>query len=270
MVGMSSKTKSILMCKPTFFEVAYEINEWMHVDDPVDVELAREQWKLLHDTYEDLGFDIKLVEPVRGLPDLVFTANGGLVIDGQVFLPRFKFPERQGETPVFEAWFRANGYKDIYMPEHDNEGEGDTLYNGEKIFAGYGFRSDLGSHPELEKFFGKEVVSLKLIDPRFYHLDTAMAPITPDTVMYFPGAFDEESQAKIEANFTNRIIASEEDAAGFGLNAVSDGKNVVVSAAANGLISELEKRDFNVVGRDMTEFRKAGGAVKCCTLELRT
>ncbi len=257
------------MCPPTHFEVTYEINDWMHIDNPVDVELAKRQWHALHETYQKLGYKIELIDQPKGLPDLVFTANGGLVVDGKVVLPRFKYKERRGETPVFKQWFEQAGYSDIYMPEHDNEGEGDNLYAGGVVFGGYGFRTDRASHPEMARFFNRDVVSLKLVDPRFYHLDTAMSPITNDTLMYFPGAFDAAGRQALEHHFPHRIVASEADAAGFGLNAVSDGENVIVSAAANGIHADLRKRGFNVIPLDMTEFRKAGGAVKCCSLELR-
>jgi N-dimethylarginine dimethylaminohydrolase len=265
--------KRLLMCPPTFFEVAYEINAWMHVDNPVDVELAKRQWQAVYDTYNQLGYKVELIEPVRGLPDMVFTANGALVIDGKVFSTHFgeHAQERQPETARFEEWFRSHGFSDIYQPEHPSEGEGDILYGADTIFAGFGQnRSSVDSHVELAEFFGKDVVSMHLVDPRFYHLDTAMAPLNFDTVMYYPGAFDEASRQQLERRFPHRIIASESDAAGFGLNAVSDGHNVVMSAAATELMNDLQRRGFNPIGHDMTEFRKSGGAVKCCTLELRS
>jgi N-dimethylarginine dimethylaminohydrolase len=265
-------TKTVLMCPPTYFEVAYEINEWMHIDNPVDVALAKQQWQSVHDTYTELGYTVEIIEPVRGLPDMVFTANGALVIEGRVFSTNYGqyARERQPETPLFEAWFKDHGYKEIYTPKHESEGEGDILYARNTIFAGHGQRrSGKASHPELAAFFSKEVVSMHLIDPRFYHLDTAMCPLDSETVMYYPGAFDEAGNKELEARFPNRIIATEEDAAGFGLNAVSDGHNVVMSKAATDLIAQLEARGYNPIGKDMTEFRKSGGAVKCCTLELR-
>jgi N-dimethylarginine dimethylaminohydrolase len=256
------------MCPPTFFEVSYEINSYMHVDNPVDTELAKTQWNKLHNTYASLGYDIQLIQPVKGIPDLIFTANAGLAIDGKVAVARFKNPERQGETPVNMKWFKAHGYQ-TFLPKHDFEGEGDCLYSGGKLFAGSGYRTDPASHAELAEFFGREVVSLRQIDPRFYHLDVAMCPLTEDTLMYFPGAFDDESIAKLKKHFRYTIEASEEDATGFGLNAVSDGENVVLSSAAFGLTEELKRQGFNPIGLNMSEFRKSGGAVKCCTMELR-
>jgi N-dimethylarginine dimethylaminohydrolase len=260
--------KTILMCRPTHFEVTYEINAWMHKDDPVDPQLAMAQWQGLRDIYASLDYRVRLIEPVAGLPDMVFTANGALVIDHKVMLPRFKHPERQNETRRFEAWFSGHGY-DTCMPRNEFEGEGDCLYAGGTIFAGYGFRSSRQSHPELESFFDRPVVSLRLTDPRFYHLDTAMCPLTDDTLMYYAPAFDAESRGALQRHFRYLIEASEADAAGFGLNAVSDGQRVVLSAAAVGLIERLTEHGLEPIGVSMTEFRKSGGAVKCCTLELR-
>jgi N-dimethylarginine dimethylaminohydrolase len=265
-------SKTVLMCPPTYFEVAYEINDWMHVDNPVDIELAKRQWQAVHDTYQRLGYTLELIEPVRGLPDMVFTANGAITIEGKVFSTNYGeyAQERQPETPLFEAWFRQHGFTDIYTPQNPSEGEGDILYGRDTIFAGYGQkRSSIESHPELASFFDKEVVSMHLVDKRFYHLDTAMCPLDNETVMYYPGAFDDESRQQLEQRFPRRIEASEQDAAGFGLNAFSDGENVVVSSAATGIIDELRAKGYNPIGLDMTEFRKSGGAVRCCTLELR-
>lgn len=260
--------KHLLMCSPEHFDVVYEINHWMDVGDAVDMHRARAQWQRLHDLYVQLGYDIELIDGRAGLPDMVFTANGGLVIDGRVALPRFRHPERQGETEHFEAWFRAHGYE-TFLPEYDFEGEGDCLYAGGALFAGSGYRTDSRSHGELAEFFERPVVSLRQVDPRFYHLDVAMCPLTEDTLMYFPGAFDEDSRRALRERFPRVIEASEVDAAGFGLNAISDGENVVLSASATGLIDALREHGFNPIGMDMSEFRKSGGAVKCCTLELR-
>jgi N-dimethylarginine dimethylaminohydrolase len=259
--------KRLLMCPPDHFDVVYEINHWMHKHDAVDVALARTQWQALHDVYRDLGYDVESIEGVPGLPDMVFTANGGLVIDGKAALPRFRHPERQGETERFDAWFRAQGFE-TFLPEHDFEGEGDCLYAGGVLFAGSGYRTDPRSHAELAEFFDCPVVSLRQIDPRFYHLDVAMCPVTDDTLMYYPGAFDEPSRRALCAHFPRLLEASERDAVAFGLNAISDGENVVLSSLATGLVAELRRQGLHTIGLDMSEFRKSGGAVKCCTLEL--
>jgi arginine dihydrolase len=263
-----SRDKTILMCAPTHFVVSYEINAWMHVEDPVDQPRATAQWRNLRDTYASLGYRIELIEPVAGLPDMVFTANGGLLADGKVALPRFTHPERQPETERFEAWFRARGYE-TFLPRNEFEGEGDCLYAAGTLFAGFGYRSSRDSHAELASFFGKPVVSLRLVDPRFYHLDTALCVLTDETAMYYPAAFDAEGRRALRGAFPCLIEASEGDATAFGLNAVSDGHRVVLSVAAVQLMETLQQHGFEPIGVDMAEFRKSGGAVKCCSLELR-
>jgi N-dimethylarginine dimethylaminohydrolase len=260
--------KRYLMCPPTYFDIEYEINAWMNQNDQVDQAKALHQWETIKSIYERLGHTVELIDPVKGLPDMIFTANGGQVIDGKVMVAKFKYAQRQPETAIFKDWFEKNGYKPV-VPENDWEGEGDCLPANGLLFAGYGFRSDKAAAAELDHFFKKTVVSLKLIDPRFYHLDTCFCPLDARTIMYFPGAFDEKSLQKIRSSGLMLIEAAEEDADGFGLNAVSDGTNVVLSDHAKGLIGDLRRRGYNPIPVDVSEFKKSGGGVKCVTLELR-
>ncbi|SEB44576.1 Amidinotransferase [Microbacterium hydrocarbonoxydans] len=167
-----------LMCKPSHFTVNYSINPWMEPAKPTDTARAVEQWQKLHDLYLELGHEVELIEPLAGYPDMVYTANGGFLIDNRAYVPKFRFVERQGEAPAFADWFRAAGY-DTVIPEEVNEGEGDFLLVGDVILAGTGFRSTGDSHREVGEVFGREVVSLNLVDPRFYHLDTAIAVLDP-------------------------------------------------------------------------------------------
>lgn len=262
--------KRVLMCPPTFFDVEYEINPWMHIGNPVQPELARRQWQALYGIYADcLGWDVALIEPVSGLPDMVFTANGGLVIGGKVVLPQFRQPERQGETAYFERWFRDNSFVDLVRPAHDFEGEGDALLWRDVLFAGYPWRSDKPSHEELAKAFDIEVVGLQLIDARFYHLDTAFAVIDERTVALYPAAFTNESLAQVKRVVPNVIEASAADAVAYGLNSMSDGENVVISDRAQGLIECYRSIGKRVWPTPIGEFQKSGGGVKCLTLELR-
>jgi N-dimethylarginine dimethylaminohydrolase len=261
--------KRLLMCPTDYFDIEYEINPWMKTQNQVDTALAKLQWQQIYDIYYRLGHQVELVDPVKGLPDMIFTANGGLVIDGKVMLPRFRHPQRQPETAHFKAWFEANGYTKVAMPQHDFEGEGDCLLAGRTLFAGHGFRSDQASHAELADFFSLKVVSLKLVDPYFYHLDTCFHPLSADVVMFLPAAFDAPSQAAIRNHFKTVIEADARDGAAYGLNAYSDGRNVVLSNRATGLIEQLKHNGFNPIAAPITEFQKSGGGVKCITLELR-
>ncbi|MFC5762478.1 dimethylargininase [Actinacidiphila bryophytorum] len=260
-----------LMCPPAHFRVAYSINPWMDPDKPVDPALALFQWEDLRDRYRSLGHTVEILDPVAGLPDMVFAANGATVVDGRVLGARFANPERADEAPAHLAWFRAHGYTDVREPEHVNEAEGDFAVTSSWLLAGQGFRSSPLAHDEAQEFFARPVISLELTDPRYYHLDTALAVLddTADEIMYYPGAFSPGSRAVLARLFPGALLATAEDAAAFGLNAVSDGLNVVLPREATGLHEPLRERGYVPVGVDLAEFHKAGGSVKCCTMELR-
>lgn len=262
--------KTVLMCPPDHFDIAYEINAWMHTDNQVEHSLAVQQWQKLYGIYtEDLQWDVKLMAAAEGLPDLVFTANGGLVISGQVALPHFRQPERQGETELDEIWFKQNGFTEFFLPKHDFEGEGDALPWNDILFAGYPWRTDKPAHAELADFFGIKVISLQLTSANFYHLDTALSIIDAETVAIFPEAFTDESIAAIH-NIVPRVIhASHDDGYAYGLNAMSDGHNIVLSDKATGLINTYREMGYNPIGTPISEYQKSGGGVKCLTLEIR-
>lgn len=261
--------KQLLMCEPAHFDVCYEINPWMHVDNPVDHGRARSQWHALVEIYDRLGWQVNLIEPVAGCPDLVFTANGGLVIGGKVALPQFRQPERQAETPLFERWFQAKGWQHLYSPSHDFEGEGDALpWNG-MLFAGYPWRSDQYVHAALARYFDMEVVPLQLTDARFYHLDTALTIVDKRTVALYPGAFTAASVAEVKRRVPKVIEAREQDAKAYGLNGLSDGNSIVLSDTATDLIAQYRQHGLDVHPTPIGEFQKSGGGVKCLSLELR-
>jgi N-dimethylarginine dimethylaminohydrolase len=261
--------RSYLMCPPEYFAVNYAINPWMRPDSPVDPGLAMRQWAALRATHESLGHTVAAIEPVAGLPDMVFAANGATVIDGTVLGVRFRHQERAGEAAAYLSWFRSHGYSRVHEPARVNEGEGDILVAGDTVLAGYGFRSELAAADELASVFGRPVVSLRLVDPRFYHLDTALCVLDASTAMYYPAAFDDAGRASLASLFDELIEAKDEDAEVLGLNAVSDGLHVVLARQATELAKSLLSRGFTPVPVDMSELLKAGGGAKCCTLELR-
>jgi N-dimethylarginine dimethylaminohydrolase len=264
------KRKTILMCAPTYFDIEYEINPWMHTDNPVSHQEAGKQWQSLYTIYtQKLGWDVQLVEPIPHLPDMVFTANGGLVYGGKVVLPQFRQADRQGETEHFKDWFTEAGYGEMLLPKYDFEGEGDALFWNDILFAGYPWRSDLPSHKEVADFLGVKVISLQLADARFYHLDTALTIISEDTVALYPAAFDELSLKKIHDAVPNVIEASANDAEAYGLNAMSDGQDIVISDRATGLIELYKNKGLSVHPTPISEYQKSGGGVKCLTLEIR-
>ena len=259
---------TVLMCRPEHFTVSYRINPWMHPEDPTDTSLALKQWTVLYDTYVDLGFAVHLIDSLPGLPDMVYAANGGFVLDGIAYGAKFHYPERQPEGPAYMDWFRSQGL-DVREPEATNEGEGDFLLVGDTILAASGFRSDTSSHQEIADIYGRDVVSLQLVNPSYYHLDTALAVIDPTTIAYLPSAFDEASLSILRERYPDAIIATEEDAAFLGLNSFSDGHNVVIAERANTFAKDLAERGYNPIGVDLSELLLGGGGVKCCTLELR-
>jgi N-dimethylarginine dimethylaminohydrolase len=261
--------RTYLMCPPEHFAVTYAINPWMRPDQPTDPAVAMRQWARLRQVYLDLGHDVRTIEPVAGLPDMVYAANGATVVDGTVLGVRFAHPERAGEADAYLDWFRAHGYADVRAAGAVNEGEGDFLFTGQVLLAGYGFRSDRTAAGELAEAFGLPVVSLRLVDPRFYHLDTALCVLDADTAMYYPAAFDDDGRAAIAGQFAELIEAKDEDAEVLGLNAVSDGRHVILPVQARKLAAQLRERGFSPIGVDLSELRKGGGGPKCCTLELR-
>lgn len=266
-----------LMCRPEHFTVRYSINPWMEPARPTDTAKAVRQWQTLYDTYLALGHEVELIDPLPGLPDMVYTANGGFVIDGRALGVRFRVPERRGEERAFMDWFAAAGFE-VIEPVEVQEGEGDFLLVGDTILAGTGFRSTGDSHREVADVFGREVVSLRLIDPRFYHLDTAICVLDPvegeggvdaANIAYLPSAFDEASLRLLEERYPDAILVSDEDGAVFGLNAASDGRHVFLSPRATGFDAQLRDRGYVPVPVDLSELLLGGGGIKCCTLELR-
>ncbi|GAA4231564.1 amidinotransferase [Actinomadura meridiana] len=270
--GLGERTaqqRRYLMCRPEYFAVTYAINPWMDPAAGADAGKAVAQWEELRATYLTLGHEVSLIDPVEGLPDMVFAANGALTVGGRAYGARFTYPERQAEGPTYTEWLRRNGYAEVLDAEHTNEGEGDFLALDNMILAGTGFRTEIAAHQEAQEFLGRPVVTLRLVDPRFYHLDTALCTLDGENVAYYPAAFSPGSRAVLAQLFPNAILAAERDAAVLGLNAVCDGRNVIVNAEASDLISAFQHHGYNPVPVDLSELRKAGGGPKCCTLELR-
>jgi N-dimethylarginine dimethylaminohydrolase len=240
----------------------------MEPSKPTDTELALRQWERLYHLFLGLGHEVELVEPLPALPDMVFAANGATVLDGRALAAKFRHRQRQAEAPAFISWLDRHGF-DVHAAKYVNEGEGDFIVAGERILAGSGFRTAPQAHAEAQVIFGLPVVALTLIDPRFYHLDTALAVLDYDEIMYYPAAFDQDSQATLRALYPDAILASAADAEVLGLNAVSDGRHVVLAAGATGLRARLWQAGYLPISVVVSELLKAGGGIKCCTLELR-
>ncbi len=255
------------MCPPAEFDVTYSINPWMDPSQPVDPHLAYLQWQRIHDLHVELGHTVDLIEPLPGLPDMVFAANGATVHDGRVLVARFRYHERAAEAPAYLAWFTAHGFE-TREAAWINEGQGDFLAAGDWLLAGSGFRTDPRAHAEAEEYFGRPVISLTLVNESYYHLDTALSVLDEQTIVYYPAAFSRGSQVLLRQLFPDAILATGQDAAAFGLNAVCDGQHVVLPAGAPGLMTQLRDRGYEAIDVEVSELLRAGGGVKCCTLEL--
>lgn len=262
-----------LMCAPDHYDVDYVINPWMEGNiKKSSRDRAVEQWQKLHHIIKDHA-TVDLVTPQQGWPDLVFTANAGLVLGDHVVLSRFLHKERQGEEPFFKQWFEEKGYTVYELPKDlPFEGAGDALLDreGRWLWAGYGFRSELDSHPYLAKWLDIEVLSLRLMDERFYHLDTCFCPLKGGYLLYYPPAFDSYSNRLIEMRVSaeKRIAIEEADAVNFACNAVNIDQVVVVNKVSENLKARLAEVGFQVIETPLTEFLKAGGAAKCLTLRV--
>jgi N-dimethylarginine dimethylaminohydrolase len=268
-----ARTRHYVMCTPSHFAVEYAINPWMDPNVPVDAVRATAQWDVLRHAYLTLGHRVDVIAPVADQPDMVFAANGGLTVGGRTYGARFRHPQREAEAQAFADFLRSQGH-DVVEPTHVNEGEGDFLTLSTMILAGTGFRTSLDAHVEAAEALDRPVVSLQLVDPRFYHLDTALAVLddgggeAPADVAYYPGAFSPHSQRTLRDLFPDALEVSEMDALVLGLNAVSDGLNVVLPTAASEFADALKARGYQPVPVELGELLKSGGSVKCCTMEL--
>lgn len=261
--------REYLMCAPEHFDVTYAINAWMRPGVKVDRELALRQWRRLRDTYRELGHVVHEVTPEPGLPDMVFAANCAVMVDGEILGARFRHPERAAEAPAYQRWFEASGVGTFHEPTAHNEGEGDFTVVGDTVLAGTGYRTDHAAHAEAQELFGRPVISLKLLNPSYYHLDVALFALDDRNIAYYPGAFTDGSLRTLQRLYPEAIVVSNSDAEAFGLNSISDGKNVVVAEDAVGLIAQLTERGYDTIPIDLSELRKAGGGAKCCTQEIR-
>lgn len=264
-----SSTRRYAMTAPEHFAVEYAINPWMDTATPVDTARALAQWETLRQTYLDLGHTVELVTPRAGLPDMVYAANGGFLVGDVAVVARFAYPQRAAEADGYAEWMARHGFEP-QSTRHVNEGQGDLLLVGSTLLAGWGFRTDRNAHDEIAAITGLPVESLELVDPRFYHLDTALAVLDHTTIAYYPPAFSDASRRRLVALFDDAIEVATADAYVLGLNVVSDGYNVVLPTAATGFAEQLRQAGFEPIGVDLSELLKGGGSVKCCTLELHS
>lgn len=262
-------TATILMCPPDYFGIEYEINPWMHRSIPSDRPRAITQWTALTETLRAVGADLRFLTPQPGLPDLVFTANAGLMWHDTVFLARFRYAARQGETPINRAWFEQAGYLPVELPDGMNfEGAGDALFLGDTLYAGYLIRSDAQAMHWLADAMGCRAIPLQLVDTRFYHLDTCFCPLDPETALYYPPAFDDYARQALLQSVPRLIAVNEAEATRFACNAVVVGRHVVMNTGCPELAENLRRSGFEPHETPLDEFLKSGGSAKCLTLRL--
>lgn len=259
----------ILMCSPDYYGIEYEINPWMNTRVNADPARSLSQWRALVSILEDLGATIERLEPVPGLPDLVFTANAGIVYHNLFLSSRFRFEVRQGETPCFDRRFVEMGFLVETLPEGMFfEGAGDALFCGETLFAGYRFRSDALSQQWIGERLGVETLPLELVDPRYYHLDTCFCPLSSDQAIYYPGAFDDYGRSVLAARVDRLIEVHADEAVSFSCNAVVVGRTVILNDVSPRLKRDLEANGYSVRATPLSEFIKAGGSAKCLTFRI--
>lgn len=263
------KVPTILMCPPDYYGVEYEINPWMNCERIVDHAEAVRQWTALHGILVDLGVAVPVLEPKPGLPDLVFTANAGLVFEQTIYLAQFRHEQRQGETALTDQWFRQEGFQVVTLPDdYFFEGAGDALFCGETLVAGYRIRSDVRAHQWVGEQTNCRVIPLELVNPHFYHLDTCFCPLNLDTAIYYPGAFDDYGKRAIAEAVPNLVEVTADEAEQFACNAVVVGNTVVTNVGCPNLHEALRQRGFQPVETRLDEYIKAGGSAKCLTLRL--
>ena len=261
--------RTLLLCPPEYYGTEYEINPWMDRTRDAEPDLARAQWQGLHDKLQSLGCRIEQISPQKKLPDMVFTANGGLVVGKQFICSNFRFSERRGEEQFFEKWFREHGYEVLRLPEGlFFEGEGDALFGRDILFCGYRFRSDIRSHQLLGEMLKCLVISVELVQERYYHLDTCFCPLPDGSAVWYPAAFDDYGQRAIRHHVPQLIEVVPEEAGRFACNAVVLDREIVLPQGCPKLCGALSERGYQRHELPMTEFLKAGGACKCLVLSV--
>lgn len=269
MNALDNSAAHILMCPPDYYGIEYEINPWMSRSRQADSRQARDQWHRLYDTLRGLGTTVSLLEPVAGLPDLVFTANAAMIFRRRAILSHFRHSQRQGEEPRFEQWLAGHGFTIERLPEDRYfEGAGDALYCGETLVAGYRIRSDVRSQQLVGQMVGTHVLPVELIDGYYYHLDTCFCPLAPGAAIWYPGAFDEYGRQALAQVVPQLIEVAAEEARSFACNAVVVGKHVVTNTGCPRLHADLRQRGYEPIETPLSEFVKAGGSAKCLTLRL--
>lgn len=256
---------TILMSRPTNFEIAYEINPWMHTTDSVNKKHAMHEWKTL---YNEIAQRVTIEEiPYTNHPDFVFTANAGLVRGREIILSSFLFAERQREETDWKTWFEEAGYITHKLQNTSFEGAGDALFADDTLIAGYGHRTHYDAYDQIADIWDIDIVRVELVDERFYHLDTCLCVLDANTLLYYPQAFSEESRRTLKQRFTCIEVPASE-AIRFACNAVVLDTHIILPSGAPRTSQLLKQHGWTSTEVSMQEFLKSGGAAKCLTLAI--
>lgn len=262
------KIKKLLMCRPDHYGIQYQINPWMSINNPVDRQKAIEQWDTLRDRLAEHGAELHYIKSQPNLPDMVFTANAGLILKDRTFIAsNFKYIERKDEEQFFVTWFGENDYR-LGYPSVPFEGAGDALFLGETLICGQGHRSVSESYEEISVYLSTPRILAHLIDDRFYHLDTCFCPLNGMDYLIYPHAFEAECLNAMRELGGNELVVSEDEALNFACNAVCLGDKVIMPNNCPETMELLKENGYTAVPVDMSEFKKSGGGPKCLSLEI--
>jgi N-dimethylarginine dimethylaminohydrolase len=264
--------KTVLVCAPEYFQIEYEINPWMHTDNPVEPQKARTEFDVLVALYKKLGVTVKHIKPAKGLPDMVFAANFGFVIDDLFIRSNFRYKERRREAELAEQYFKCQNFRVEKLPNGIFfEGQGDMFYADGKFYCGHGERTSKDAIPHLEKILDESIISYEVNDPYYYHMDTCFAPLGHEAAIVKPSSFSAGDCGRMKKHFKTIVEVPDAGTPLFACNAVVVGKNIVVGEGLEPVIKKaLKALDFTIHETPMHEFLKSGGAVKCLSLEYFT
>ncbi len=257
-----------LLCPPDYFKIDYSINPWM-TDDTVDSKLAQQQWLGLVKAIHESGGEVKTIASISGLPDMVFTANAGIVSGNTFVISSMKYDERKGESTHFRKWFSAGGYSVVdVIPGVSFEGCGDALIHSGTLIGGYGYRSDLLALEITAGAVGVELISLELSDPRYYHLDTCFCKVSETHALYYPEAFKDGEIEKLNG-VIELIPIGEDDARLFMCNSMLVNDTLLIPSR-DSKIENILNNKFGIKTRavDVSEFLKSGGSIQCLCLKI--
>lgn len=261
--------RKILLCRPIYFRVDYEINPWMKIGS-VNQQIAIAQWENLVSEYKKLNLNVEIIEQDQKFPDMVFATDQGVLIkDKEILLSRFRYLERRGESEYYKQWYEDHGYKIKMLPNNIFfEGGGELQHWRDNLLIGFGFRTDQNAINSVEKIFNKNCIKLELIDKRFYHLDTCLMVLNNDVIFYYPQAFSSSSIQQLKSIVPNLLKIEYDEVVNFAANSIVFGSTVFIQEGNIKMSNQMTKLGYKVIPVNVGEFIKAGGGAHCLTGDL--